>query len=239
MKIGICISMYAEEDIVLKSIQNIRRIFESDAYISIIQSGNRNTTPRIVDEIKALSGIFEILPNVADWIDNPWKVPSHSLVRNYNRAFVNLYEMLDYYKVEVDLIVGMTGDTLVTDATNFNRIYQTMQAEKMTAYVSQAIGCDFHAPTSDPQQGKEGGRMQHEDIHDFMPQLFFIDGKIARKTEAFTKIKLVNEFTTEHCLGDELARVTSGVPFKLVVKRYCKGSNRYRDGIIYQAKGKI
>jgi len=227
-KIGFVITMYDEKEIVIQSINNIKKYYK-DSYIVIVHSDDGCDIKDIEDN----SDICLTLPNLALIIKNKYKIPSYSLVRNYNEGFKKIYES----DINFELIVGMTGDTFISDASNFDRRYIEMKNNKITSYISQAIGQDFHAPGSDPALGQFGGRFQHENITDFMPQLFFIDGQIAINKNAFTQIKVINEFTSEHCLGDELVRVVGKENFKKVVKRYCNGSNRYKDGIIYQYGG--
>ena len=80
------------------------------------------------------------------------------------------------------------------------------------------------------------GRLQHENITDFMPQLFFLDGSLI-ESGAFTNIKITNKFTSEQCLGDELMK---RVPFATNVGLLNSAARRnaysYSDGVKYHVR---
>lgn len=199
--VAICISMYREYQTVEKSLMEIRRHYKDQAYCIVVQSRSGSK----LNNIKKLADQVFILPDLSRKLETH-KVSSFALTRNFGKAFSILYSVAREWKY----IVAMCGDTLISDAENFDRRYEDMQNQGKLACISQAIGQNFHAPDADPVHGICGGRFQLPGITDFMPQLFIVEGKIAVEKKAFAEIPVVNEFTCEHCLGDELNRVLEG-----------------------------
>lgn len=225
-RIGFCISMYNEYDTIRKSLLEIRKYYNDKAYIIIVRSDTGIPIP----EIEKIVNKMIVYNNLASTIKKH-KLPSHALSRNYGAAFTELYNT----NINFKYIIALCGDTLVTDASNFDRRFDEMCKNTKLACVSQAIGQNFHASDSDPANGICGGRLQTENITDFMPQFFIIDGKFASTTKVFSKIKIVNEFTSEHCLGNELVRALNG-NFKEKVIRLARRAYDYNDGIIFNRR---
>jgi hypothetical protein len=227
-KTGFCITMYNEHETVIASLLEIWKYYGDRAYVVIVKScdGREN------DGIEKYSNKFIELPNLAT--DVRWdKLPSHCISRNYSQAYTMLYDSNHNF----DYIVSFCGDTLVLDASNFDRRYEEMKKEGYNACVTQAIGQKFHSPDADPANGKWFGRDQEWGVTtDIMPQFFMIDGEIAMNKKAFAHIPIVNEFTSEHCLGDELKRVVGKDDFFKKVKVLSKAAYGYSDGIRYQNK---
>ena len=234
MKAAIGISMFDEHELVLNTIQTI---IESDAiepYFVVAHSDDESSTSAL-EAIKELAHKYILLSDVSK--EKPTNYyQSHCVSRNYSNIFRSFYEA-----DEIDSIsyfVALTGDTLVTDPSNFNRLYDYMIDNNKVACVSQAIGQRFHAATDDLHEFV-GSRYQHDKITDFMPQLFLLEGKFAKNTKCFFDIEVTNELTSEQCLGDELSshlekefhtqvhRLNSMVPTYAYA---------YSDGIVYHAR---
>lgn len=217
------ITMYNEFDIVQKTITLIKSLM-CDAVIYVIQSDD--SSGRILTGMNK----FMTLENLGDKIKRH-KLPSHAITRNYGSLFKMAYES----GFTFDFIAGITGDTLLTDPTTCDRIYDTMVRNNKILACSQAIGQNFHAEDSDPENGRCGGRIQFDGISDFMPQFFIVKGDFAHRTKVFSDIKITNEFTSEQCLGDELLRHVRG-SFKENALVIANNAYSYSDGIVYQAR---
>jgi hypothetical protein len=223
--------MYDEHQLVLSTLNSILKHFINPEII-IVHSDNGTilSTSAAVTYIK--------LPNIATTVTAS-RLPSYSITRNFSTGFSNLYEKGKEY----DMIVAMTGDTLVTDASSFNRRYADLAAGKFYAAVSQAVGQRFHASTDDPDAGRTCGRIQHNNTTDFACCLFLVDGEFANKTKVFSSIKVTNEFSSEQCLGDELMSamgVSSNEEFHTRVYRLNNSTPHiaysYNDGVVYHAR---
>jgi hypothetical protein len=148
-----------------------------------------------LENIKANS-LYECLPNLATHF-NKWTLPSAAVCRNYSRAF----QLLESTKENYDYAICILGDTLIY---NWSRLISHLERVMLgkQAGVLQAIGQNFHSRDADPVNGKFGGRFQHEDITDIMPQFF-----VLRPSVGFlSNIPIDNPYTTEENLGNELAR---------------------------------
>lgn len=217
-KVAFCISMYNEQTTVQNNIDNIRDYYGDNATIIIVQSDS--------GKVVVGSDFFGVNSNLGNTL-NKYKVPAHALTRNFSKAFSTLYGTT----VDIDFIVGMTGDTLITDVSNFDRRYSEMLIGMKFIAISQAIGQNFHAADAHPPE-KTGGRIQYPGIYDFMPQLFILAGRAACKNRIFSKITITNEFTSEQCLGDELQR-NFNVPLKNIALFLSDSPYGYSDGIKY------
>jgi hypothetical protein len=218
--ITVLISMHDEEATVNATVKEILRI-KKDAFIYVVQSKHKTVgLPENVD--------CEILPNLAGTVKR-YELAARSLSRNLSLCFKKAFKESEY-------IVAITGDTLVTDATNFDRRVEEMTRNKMVLACSQAIGQNFHAVDSDPENGRCGGRFQFYGISDFMPQFFIVDGEFFRKTGAFTDIAITNPFTTEQCLGDEFVKHAKG-DFRKNALVFSDNAYQYSDGIKYHIRG--
>lgn len=218
--ICVLISMFDEEWTVTESIKNIRSVLPY-AYVHVVQSESE-AKPKGQDKLT-------VVPNLAGTVP-PHELPSHSLCRNFSLLFKETITESDY-------IVALTGDTLVTDATNFNRRYKDMQRTGKVLVCSQALGQDFHAANSDPANGRCGGRFQFAGISDFMPQFWMVEGGFFGVTEAFKEIAITNPYTSEQCLGDEFMRHVKG-PFRNNALVVSDNAYQYKDGIKFHVKGK-
>lgn len=234
MKTAFVITMYDEFNLVLESIKNIKSVF-NDAEIIVVQS-NAEIENDELNEIKLLSNEFICLENLGSKFSR-FALPSIAITRNISTGMKKLYEK----NLEIDLVVILTGDTLITDANSFKRRYSDMVNNKWISMVSQAIGQNFHSDNDNPEKGISGGRYQNYDTTDFACCLFLLDGKFAKETIAFSNIFITNRWTSEQCLGDELVKaVGSTENFKKYVGLLNSSTPTiaysYDDGIIYHAK---
>ena len=215
--ISVIISMLDEIETVDETIRNIRKCF-SDAQFHIIVSGNRTDLSEPLN--------FRFHPNLAGTVKR-YELAARSLSRNFSDGFHSV-------SIDSSMIVVLTGDTLVTDASCFTRLFEKMQQNNMVLACSQAIGQNFHSVDSDPENGRCGGRFQHHDTSDFMPQFFIVDGTFAKKTGAFLNIKITNPYTSEQCLGDEFMRNVKG-SFRDNALVFSDNAYQFSDGIKYHA----
>ncbi len=197
MKVGIVITMYDEHSIVLKSVIEIKRKLP-DSTIILVHSDDRRETSELTTLKEAVTKYIK-LPDLSKVLENQQSLGANCIARNYSTGFKTLYSLGEQY----DLIVGLTADTLITDGSSFYRRREEMLRTERSALVSQAIGQNFHAVDMDGSRIVEG-RYQSPEITDFMPQLFFIDGKFAMKQKVFENIRVTNPYASEQCLGDNL-----------------------------------
>jgi hypothetical protein len=220
--------MYDEHKQVLSSLRNIRNNFQ-DTCIILCHSYDKESSE--LQEIKKLVNKYYHLPNLGT-IYNRFELPSYAISRNYSLGFSTFYSL----EQNTEYIVAFTGDTVITDATNFDRLYKKIKSRGAIAAVSQAIGQSFHAVDSNPLLGKCGGRYQHMNIADFSCSIFIIDGEFACQHKTFASIPITNKYTSEQCLGDELSRCTGPDFHKKVIRLNEDNvyySYNYSDGIIY------
>jgi hypothetical protein len=209
--------MYNEKNIVQLNVHAIRAILD-DAKILVVQSDSGQSIE--------YTDFFKVVPNLHGTVD-AYKLPAAALSRNYSILFNELYSSYP----DVDYIIALTGDTLITNIYYLKLLCDRMTRENKVMAVSQAIGQDFHSSTANPPE-LCGGRIQHEGLMDFMPQLFIVDGKFAYSNKLFSQIPITNEFTSEQCLGDELSKYTD----KSKVLVFSKTAYGYKEGIQYQVK---
>jgi hypothetical protein len=231
MRVGIGISMFDEHDIVLRNIQSIKEEASIDPYFVVVHSddGGLNESLEI---IKDLVDQYFLVSDMSKEFPNHF-YQARCVSRNFSKIFSSFYAapQMDYY-------VALTGDTLITDPTNFNRLHEVMRDKEKVACLSQAIGQRFHAST-DNLKDKSGNRYQHDRITDFMPQLFLLEGEFGMTTKCFSNIEVTNELTSEQCLGDELLSHIEG-DFHEKVHRLNWMNNSYayayNDGVVYHAR---
>lgn len=221
--INFLITMHNEFETVKETVSNIRGAFDN-AKVFVVQS--HDGSGRVIADVD----YFITLENLGTSLKHH-KLASHAITRNYGKLFSKMYER----GPACSSVVAITGDTLLTDPSMVVRVQSDMLARKKVLACSQAIGQNFHAPDSDPENGVCGGRMQFEGISDFMPQFFMVDGEFAFRTRAFSQIAVTNVFTSEQCLGDEFMSHVQGVFYDnaLVIAR---NAYEYSDGILYQVR---
>jgi|15BtaG_2_1085339.scaffolds.fasta_scaffold08299_4 hypothetical protein len=224
MRVGVGITMFNEHVTVLRTVKNIIGCESFTPYIVLVHSDDGDKSKEL-EEIRELVDEYVLLPNLGSEYSGP-QLAAHCITRNYSSVFNALN------KKKFDVVVGLTGDTLVTDPTNFIRRSQELEQEKKVAFVAQAIGQRFHSP-----DGPDEGREQHPHITDIMPQLFILEGKFSYDTKCFSTIEIVNKFTSEHCLGDELVSKIgkSNWRDKVVKLNRVQPTNAYyyNDGVQY------
>jgi hypothetical protein len=221
--------MYNEYETVLKSIECVKNS-DIAPYVIVIHSSNSSDNKKIKD----LVDVYRVLPNIEKEVPKQ-QVPAYSLCRNYGLGFSILYKN----GFEYDLLVALTGDTLITDTDSFKRRLIYLENTKNLALVSQAIGQYFNAATDDIENGKQLNRFQFKGITDFMPQLFFLDGKFAKEKKLFSTIKITNKYTSEQCLGDELLKKIDNNFFEdvgILNHNNTADAYAYNDGVVLQYK---
>ena len=219
--VGIVITMYDEADIVARTIRNC-----PDAVFVVVHSDNGERS-KDLQYIKQNSTYIE-QSNLGKTLTTD-EIGSAAICRNYNIGFKMLYYIC---KNQCDFVIGMTGDTLITD---LNKILSI--ADGHLGYVLQAKGQPFY--DKDDRPGIDApSRMQTEDITDIMPQFFMFDGAFAYRNRLFTQIVNRNKYTSEENLGDEIVRAVSN-RFKDVIRRIHTNPNvyDYHEGIEFQLKG--
>lgn len=221
--IAFLISMFNEFNTVQRTVDTIKAIFQSPT-IHIVQSDDGSK--KIIQGVNSFIVLENLLPLI-----NKRKVPSHTIARDYSLLFKTSYAQ------EYQFIVALTGDTLLTDPTMVLRIYAQMKQNNKVIACSQAIGQDFHAANSDPDNGLCGGRTQYAGISDFMHQFFLVDGQFAQKTKVFSNIGIVNDFTSEQNIGDEFMKHIPNESFSDHALILAKNAYDYNDGIMYNMKG--
>jgi hypothetical protein len=171
--------------------------------------------------IKQLS-YYNALPNLGDSIER-LRLPANAVSRNYSDLFRRLYEVNEV----VDLVVALTGDTKIIDAGSFGRRFEEMQKNNYKLYACQAKGQYFWA------KDKILSRLQTDGVADFMPQLFFVDGKFAFKTKIFSYIPVVNEYTSEQCLSEAFLE-HAGLDGVGRLNNQSTNWMSYTDGVVWQ-----
>jgi len=231
MRVGVVITMYDESEIVLRTINEIKKHF-IDSEIVLVHSDNQEDSETLNTINQHLSEYIK-LPDMANEIVLENVNPI--LIRNFNNGFSKLYELQNEY----DLVIGLTGDTLISDASSFFRRQEEMKKNKWIAMVSQAVGQYFHATASDGSRIVEG-RYQSGGTTDFASCIFFLDGKWASEHQAFSNIEMTNIWTNEQCLGDEIIKHLGDSNFHDSVGRLNSKNPTvaysYNDGVMYHAK---
>lgn len=231
MKLGVAITMYDEYEQVLDTIKNIKLNFK-ECFIVVVQS-ECELTNETLDDIKILSDEFIILPDLSKTVTR-FELPARAICRNLSAGFSALYHTC----IEFDIIVALTGDTLITDSNSFLRRFTDMIRNKWIGMVSQALGQDFHAAHIE----HNGGRYQDANSTDFACCFFILDGRVCISAKAFADIVVTNRWTSEQCLGDEIVRVIGGNAMDFRKKVGILNHEQpyvayaYNDGLTYHAK---
>jgi hypothetical protein len=219
MKIAILQTMYDEHLNVLSNIHEVSSKY-SESWFFVTHSFDSESA--VLDQIKYLS-FYESLINLGNSVSRS-KLPANAISRNYSNLFTRFYKS----NLDVDLIVALTGDTKLVDAKSFERRYIEMQDNHYDISVCQAKEQIFWSSLGVLD------RLQDSNVPDFMPQLFFVDGKFAFKSKIFSNIKVVNEYTSEQCLGEEFLKHSD-------LSKLGRLNNdpinwlSYMDGVVWQA----
>jgi hypothetical protein len=223
--IGIVITMYDESDIVVQTIKNCSNSHQYAKFV-VVHSFNGIEDENL--EFIKRNTVYIPMSNLAKELTRD-EIGSAAICRNYNAGFKRLYEI----GVEYDLVIGMTGDTLIKD---LSRIIAITSPDHI-GYVLQAKGQPFYDRNDRPGIDQPS-RWQSEEVNDIMPQFFVFNGRFAYDNKLFTEIFNVNRFTSEENLGNEIVRAV-GDQFKQMVKRIHENPNvyDYHDGIEFQLKG--
>lgn len=190
MKCGFIISMYDELSIVHNTILNVKNYFK-ETEIVLVHSDNKEDV-----SYKDIVDSYICLPNLAETYTR-YEIPARSISRNYSVGYAAISKKLD-------CLVFLTGDTHIFDASNIEKRFLEMQKNNYMAFVSKAVGQDFHSSDANPAAGISGGRYQNDNTTDIMPQFIIFNKPLITSTSGFTDIPVTNKFTTEQCLGDRL-----------------------------------
>jgi len=221
--IGIVITMYDESDIVMQTMKNC---YSEDKVFVVVHSDNQVRDENL-EYIKKHSTYIP-MSNLGKELNRD-EIGSAAICRNYNVGFKKLYELCGCS----DLVIGMTGDTLIKDLGAIRDITKSGHL----GYVLQAKGQPFYDRNDRPGVDMPS-RMQTEEVNDIMPQFFIFKGKFAYEHKLFTEIVNINPYTSEENLGNEIFRVV-GTQFKEKIKRIHCNPNvyDYHNGIEFQLKG--
>lgn len=216
---GIVITMYDEADIVARTIRNC-----PDAEFVVVHSDN-GVQSEDLQYVKQNS-TYILQSNLGKELTTD-EIGSAAICRNYNIGFKMLYYVC---KDQCEFVIGMTGDTLITD---LNKVVSI--ADGHLGYVLQAKGQPFYSRHDRPGIDKPS-RMQTDEVNDIMPQFFMFDGKFAYKNRLFTEIVNTNRYTSEENLGNEIMRVLNDMS---KIRRIHANPNvyDYHEGIEFQLKG--
>ena len=237
MKKIFCITFFDEYDEVLNTMRNIKSSLGEEASIILVNSECENGNESILSEIIKLSNFYKKVENLFSK-HSRFRFNSHSVSRNSNILFNHVYENFPTF----DYVVFLFGDTMVTDAGNFERRFDEMKKANKSFIAAQAIGQEFHSPTANPESGINGGRFQHKYTTDIMPQYILIDGEFARDKKVLANVKNTNELTVEQCMGDAILKSLENDTELFHKNLYLLNGDSpdnayyYRDGIIYNAK---
>ena len=235
MKLGVVITMYDESDVVLQSIKNLKNTY-NNVTIVVVHSDNNGNNNSIHEIIIRADQYFK-LEDLSSG-SNQYTIASKAMTRNYSTGFVALKKSGKF-----DIVMGITGDTLINTPYNLQKYYNTVINNKqLGGYVLRAIGQNFHSHDSDPENGKEGGRPQTYDNCDIMPQFFIFDGKLL-DNNLFCDIKITNKYTSEQCLGDNILEIMNKLGNKkftdhiTILNKPHNYAYGFNDGILLQTKG--
>jgi len=217
--------MFDEHEEVFQTVAELSKI---NCKIFLIQSDDGSSRLETYDVYHKSK-----LSNLESGLDDKRKLGSSCICRNMSAGFSKAYATARELEEIPQLVIGVTGDTLITDSFSFVRRFNQMQKDKKLAMVSQAWGQTFW--------GREAilNRPQGEWCADFACCLFLVDGKFFIDTACFTNIKIINEYTSEECLGTELVKHLPEGNFRehislLNTNPYAAYS--YNDGVVYHAR---
>ena len=219
MKIAVLHTMYDEHENVLENIHRISEKYK-DAIFLVTHSFDKDSSH--LNEIKNNS-YYNELSNLGETLERI-KIPANAISRNYSDLFKRLYEI----NTKVDIIVALTGDTKITNPIVFEKRYNEMKKNNYKLYVCQAKSQVFWS------KNRILDRLQVDTTADFMPQLFFVDGDFAFRSKVFADISVVNDYTSEQCLGNEFLLHASLED----AGRLNKDPNNwlsYTDGVVWQS----
>lgn len=218
MKLAILQTMYDEHENVFNNILKITNEYKDSVFFV---THSFDVPSALLEKIKQIS-YYQQLSNLGVSVEK-LKLPANAISRNYADLFSRLYKLNE----KVDMVVALTGDTKITDAKSFGRRYNEMKKNNYKIYTCQAKGQVFWS------KNKILDRLQTDITVDFMPQLFFVDGVFAFKSKIFADIPVVNEYTSEQCLGDVLLNhvALNDIGRLNKIPEYWPS---YKDGVVWQ-----
>lgn len=230
LKLAVIITMFDERELVANSIKQICQFF-TDPTIIVVQSddGADDFNCEGLTSYCKLPNLFGTVPDL--------ELPARAVCRNLSCGFRQLYQDNKDY----DLVVALTGDTLIADAAGIYRTYSKMKNNGAYLACSQPVGAKQNGCTSDdPPKLILEGRVQTDNMADFICCLFFVEGGFAERTKAFSNIRITNPFTSEQCLGDAYMRSAGDLYWQRHVLRLNSANAgdcySFRDGWVYHAR---
>ena len=234
-KVAFIISMYDEYEIVLKTLNAIVTQYK-DPIIIVVRSDNGEEKNEWTS-IKQLATKSIILPNLASKYHR-FILPAYAVTRNFSKGFSLLHEKVEY-------IVALLGDTLIYNPKPLHSMATKMIQRKKYLCCCNAYDQYFHAKESTPEK-IIASRYQGSDTTDFSAVLFILDGKKFQQTKCFTDIKVINDFSSEQCLGDEtlkhfskkeilLKTIILNAKKKYFFYSFMDGIYSFTNGITYHA----
>ncbi len=183
--------MYDEHNLVNDNIEAISELYpRSRHYIS---HSFDKVSPQLLSIIS--KGVYICHDNLATKFQDD-EVATRSMCRNLETAFTKLYNLETGSETRADLIVALTGDTKIYDASFISRCWKAIEESNLDLLVCQAKGQYFWT------DHRILSRLQTEHVHDFEPCLFLVKGSFGFSKRVFSSIPVSNRFTVEQCLGD-------------------------------------
>ena len=211
--------MYDEHEYVYSSIVNIKKTFNEPKFVVIHSDNGSEFNFNCVDT-------YVLLDNLAPTVERI-KLPAHAVCRNLSRGFKEMD------RFECDIVVVLFGDTHVVDAKSIYRRYAEMCQNDFKIFVTRPLTQMMHGA-----DGTLWSRQVTPHNWDFMGSLFFVNGEFLHESKVFQDIEVCNEYTSEQCLGDELAKKLKDKS-KVGVLNWINPSiyHSYTDGINWQMYG--
>ena len=186
--------MYTEIDIVLATIQNVKKNIRK---IIVIQSDPGDPQKRLDS---SLVDHYEILPDIALSSENYQNerkqgglstIPSKALCRNCSKGF----QIAD--SLNVDWWIFIMGDVLINNLSGIKQIIKKMEKQNKVLGITRPLGQTLY---------DSDGKLTHlvtSNMTTFTPTFFIVNSELIQKG-LFANIAITNPFTSEQCFGDHI-----------------------------------
>ncbi|MCV0373430.1 MAG: hypothetical protein K5793_07755 [Nitrosarchaeum sp.] len=186
--------MYNEIDIVLTTIQNIKRDVTE---IIVIQSDPGDVKNYLDD---SLVNHYELLPDIAlsskDYQNERKQgglstIPAKALSRNCSRGFQIANSL------NVDWWIFILGDVMINNLSGIKKIINKMEKQNKVLGITRPIGQTLY---------NANGKLTHLvtlNMTTFTPTFFIVHSSLIQKG-LFTDIKITNPYASEQCFGDSV-----------------------------------